>query len=79
MTVERATMAFAGFMVLLSLALTWFVHANWVWLTVFVGVNLVQSAFTGFCPASMIMAKLGLKTERQCALGRDTGSLDAAS
>lgn len=69
MTVERATMAFAGFMVLLSLALTWFVHPYWVWLTVFVGANMVQSAFTGFCPASMIMAKLGLKTERQCAVG----------
>lgn len=71
MTVERATMAFAGFMVLLSLALTWFVHPYWAWLTVFVGVNMVQSAFTGFCPASMIMGKLGLKTERQCALRND--------
>jgi len=68
MTVERATMAFAGFMVLLSLALTWFVHPYWVWLTVFVGVNLLQSAFTGFCPASMVMARLGLSTERQKAL-----------
>lgn len=70
MTVERATMAFAGFMVLLSLALTWFIHPNWVWLSVFVGANLVQSAFTGFCPASMIMARLGMKTERQCAMSR---------
>lgn len=69
MTVERATMAFAGFMVLLSLALTWFVSGNWVWLTVFVGANMLQSAFTGFCPASMVMSKLGLKTERQCATG----------
>lgn len=68
MTVERATMAFAGFMVLLSLALTHFVHPNWVWLTVFVGANMLQSAFTGFCPASMLMAKLGLKTEKQAAL-----------
>ena len=68
MTVERATMAFAGCMVLLSLALTHFVHANWVWLTVFVGANMLQSAFTGFCPASMLMAKLGLKTEKQAAL-----------
>jgi hypothetical protein len=62
-------MAFAGFMVLLSLALTWFVHANWVWLTVFVGANMLQSAFTGFCPAALIMGKLGLKTERECAAG----------
>lgn len=68
MTVERATMAFAGFMVLLSLVLTHFVHPNWVWLTVFVGANMLQSAFTGFCPASMVMAKFGLKTEKQAAL-----------
>lgn len=68
MTVERATMAFAGFMVLLSVTLTVFVHPYWVWLTVFVGANLFQSAFTGFCPASMAMAKLGLKTERDCAV-----------
>lgn len=68
MTVERATMAFAGFMVLVSLALTHFLHPNWVWLTVFVGANLLQSAFTGFCPASMLMARLGMKTEKQAAL-----------
>jgi hypothetical protein len=58
-------MAFAGFMVLLSLALTYFVHPYFVWLTVFVGANLFQSAFTGFCPAGMLMRKLGVKTERE--------------
>jgi len=68
MTLERATMAFAGFMILLSMALTAFVHHHWMWLTAFVGANLLQSAFTGFCPASVLLAKLGLKTERQCAL-----------
>lgn len=57
MTLERAVEAFAGFMVLLSVALTYFVHPNWVWLTVFVGANLFQQAFTGFCPAAMIMRK----------------------
>ena len=67
-SLERAVEAFAGFMVLLSVALTYFVHPNWVWLTVFVGANLFQQAFTGFCPAAMIMRKLfGLKTEpEQC-------------
>lgn len=65
MSVERAVMAFAGFMVLLSLALTWFVHPYWVWLTVFVGANMFQSAFTGFCPAAKVMAKMGLKTEKE--------------
>lgn len=69
MSVERAVMAFAGFMVVLSLALTWFVHPYWVWLTVFVGLNMFQSAFTGFCPAAIIMAKMGLKTEKEQALG----------
>jgi hypothetical protein len=58
-------MAFAGFMVLLSLALTYFVHPYFVWLTVFVGANLFQSAFTGFCPAGMIMQKFGVKSERE--------------
>lgn len=65
MSLERAIMAFAGFMVLLSLALTYFVHPYFVWLTVFVGANLFQSAFTGFCPAGMLMHKLGVKTERE--------------
>ena len=62
MTLERTVEAFAGIMVLISVALTYFVHPNWVWLTVFVGANLFQQAFTGFCPAAMIMRKLfGLK------------------
>ena len=68
MSVERAIFAFAGFMVLLSLALTYFVHPYFVWLTVFVGANLFQSAFTGFCPAAMLMRKLGIRSEREQAL-----------
>lgn len=68
MTVERAILAFAGLMVLVSLGLTWFVHANFVWLTAFVGANLLQSAFTGFCPAAMILKKVfGLPTEAEKA------------
>jgi len=67
MSVERALMAFAGFMVLLSVALTYWVHPNFVWFTVFVGANLFQSAFTGLCPAVWVMKKLGLKTEAQQA------------
>ena len=69
MTAERVLMAFAGFMVLLSVVLTWYVHQYWLWLTVFVGANLFQSAFTGFCPAMMIIKKLGFKAERQAATG----------
>lgn len=67
MTVERALLVFAGSMVLLSVLLTYYVHPNFVWLTLFVGVNMIQSAFTGFCPAVMVMKKLGLKTEAQQA------------
>lgn len=61
MTVNQAVTAFAGFMVLLSVALTWYVSPYWMWLTVFVGANLLQSAFTGFCPAAMIFRAVGLK------------------
>jgi hypothetical protein len=69
MSVERALTAFAGFMVLLSVALTHWVHPGFMWLTVFVGANLFQQSFTGFCPASMIMRKLfKLKTEKELAL-----------
>jgi hypothetical protein len=57
MSLEHAVDAFAGFMVLLSVALTWFVHPGFVWLTVFVGANLFQQAFTGFCPAAIVLRK----------------------
>jgi len=67
MSLEHAVEAFAGFMVLVSVALTHWVHPGFVWLTVFVGANLLQQSFTGFCPAAMIMRKIGLKTERELA------------
>ncbi len=62
MSVDRAMFAFAGIMVLISVLLTKFVHPNFVWFTVFIGANLLQSAFTGFCPAAKIFSALGLKT-----------------
>ena len=68
MSVERGVTAFAGFMVLLSVALTYLVHPYFVWLTVFVGVNLFQQSFTGFCPAAIVIEKLGMKRERELAL-----------
>ncbi len=61
MTLDRSILAFAGFMVLVSVLLTATVSPHFVWLTVFVGLNLLQSAFTGFCPAAMILRKLGVK------------------
>ena len=48
-------------MVLLSVVLTVYVHPLFIWLTVFVGANMMQSAFTGFCPAAMILKKIGVK------------------
>lgn len=62
MSVDRAVLLFAGFMVLASLALTRFVHPNFIWLTAFVGANLMQSAFTGFCPAALAFRKLGVRS-----------------
>ena len=68
MSLERAVAAFAGFMVLLSVALTYFVHPNFMWFTVFVGANLFQQSFTGFCPATIVLRKVfGFKTERELA------------
>jgi hypothetical protein len=61
MTLDRAVMAFAGVMILVSVALTVWVSPYWAWFTVFIGANLLQSAFTGFCPAATIFKKLGVK------------------
>ncbi|MDH4413394.1 MAG: DUF2892 domain-containing protein [Rhizobium sp.] len=61
MSIDRAVLLFAGFMVLVSLLLTHFVHPGFLWFTAFIGVNMIQSAFTGFCPAAMIFRKLGLR------------------
>ena len=61
MSIDRIVLAFAGFMILLSVALSVYHHANWMWLTVFVGANLMQSAFTGFCPLASVLKALGKK------------------
>ncbi|RLA08006.1 MAG: DUF2892 domain-containing protein [Gammaproteobacteria bacterium] len=61
MSVSNAVRAMAGAMILLSVVLTYYVSPYFVWLTVFVGANLLQSAFTGICPAATIFQKLGLK------------------
>jgi glucan phosphoethanolaminetransferase (alkaline phosphatase superfamily) len=61
MNVERALRLMAGVMVLLSVALTYYVSHYWIWLTVFIGLNLLQSAFTNWCPAMSILRACGLK------------------
>jgi len=62
MTLDRSVLMFAGIMVLLSVVLTAFVSPLFMWFTVFIGVNLFQSALTGFCPAAMLFRKLGVKS-----------------
>jgi hypothetical protein len=61
MTLDRAVLAFAGLVTLASLALGHFVHPAWLWLAVFAGANMVQAAFTGFCPAAMIFKAFGVR------------------
>ena len=61
MSLDRTVLAFAGVMVLLSAVLTAWVSPHFIWFTVFIGLNMLQSAFTGFCPAAKIFRKLGIK------------------
>ena len=61
MNVDRAVLTLAGSMVLISLALAWLVSPYWLFLTAFVGANMLQAAFTGFCPAAIVFRWLGLK------------------
>jgi hypothetical protein len=61
MSIDRIVLAFAGFMVLASLLLGVYADPNWFWLTAFVGANLFQSAFTGFCPLALILKRLGVQ------------------
>ena len=67
MSLNNAVMAMAGVMVLLSVVLAATVHPNFMIMTIVVGVMMLQSAFTGFCPAAMIFKKLGVKTEAEKA------------
>lgn len=67
MNIDRIVLAFAGFAILLSVALgaqgsPIFHHSYWLFFTAFVGVNLLQSSFTGFCPLAMILKKLGSRS-----------------
>ncbi|HCM1061611.1 TPA: DUF2892 domain-containing protein [Vibrio parahaemolyticus] len=61
MTLENAVRVFAGTMVLVSVILTVFVHSNFIWFTVFIGVNLIQSTYTGICPAAYFLKKFGFR------------------
>ena len=69
MSLEKTVTAFAGIMILLSVALTVWVHPGFIWFTVFIGANLFQQSFTGFCPAAIVFRKLGVKSEKELAQG----------
>jgi len=62
MSLDNAVLAFAGTVILSSLALAHFVSPHFLWLTAFAGANMLQAAFTGFCPAAMIFKKLGCQS-----------------
>ena len=68
MTIERSITAMAGLFVTVTVLLAIYHNMNWLWFTGFVGVNLFQSSFSGFCPAAMIFKALGLKSEAEKAL-----------
>jgi hypothetical protein len=62
MNIDRLVLAFAGGMILLSLILSQYHSVNWLWLTAFVGANLFQASFTGFCPLAKMLKAAGKKT-----------------
>ena len=61
MTIENGVRIVAGSMILFSVILTQFVHPGFIWFTVFIGLNLLQSAFPGICPATYLLKKFGCK------------------
>ncbi len=61
MSIDRIVIAFAGSLILLSVSLGYLISPYWLLLNAFVGLNLLQSAFTGFCPLAVILKKLGVK------------------
>lgn len=61
MSIDRLVLAFAGVVIMASLALAHYHNPNWMWLTAFVGFNLLQSSITGFCPLAKILKALGTK------------------
>ena len=62
MTIERFILRFAGGMVLVSLLLAWAHSPHWLWLTAFVGANMLQASFTGFCPMAKFLKAMGVKS-----------------
>lgn len=62
MSIERIVLAVAGLFIMISTALAYYHHIYWLFFTAFVGINLFQSAFTGFCPMATLLKMLGKKS-----------------
>jgi hypothetical protein len=74
MSIDRSVEAVVGIMVLMSVLLTQFVHPAFMWLTVIVGINVLQQSFTGFCPVAMGLHRAGMKSERELGASGRTES-----
>jgi hypothetical protein len=61
MNLDKFVLLFAGLMVLFSVILTHWHHQNWIWLTVFISLNMIQASLTGFCPVVVAVKKAGLR------------------
>ncbi|MEJ2654638.1 MAG: DUF2892 domain-containing protein [Acidihalobacter sp.] len=61
MSIDRIVLAFAGVVILASLVLAHLYSPNWLWLTAFIGANILQASFTGFCPLAIILKTVGAK------------------
>ena len=72
MTIDKAIFILAGSMIIISTLLAMFHSPNWHWFTLFIGANMIQSTFTGFCPPSIVMKKMGMKTSSELAVGTES-------
>lgn len=67
---ERIVRTVAGTMVISSVSLAYFINIHWLWLAIFVGVNLIQSSFSGFCPLEKILDRLGVSSSERTGYER---------
>ena len=72
MSIERSIFLLASIMIIISTLLAMFVHENWLWFSLFIGFNMFQSTFTGFCPPKWLFKKLGMKTEKELSLSQQS-------
>lgn len=65
MSIERGLFLLASIMIIISTLLAMFIDINWLWFSLFVGFNMLQSTFTGFCPPKWLFKKMGMKSEAE--------------